>query len=97
MKVRLISKTEQNNLKTDIVQEFNKMATKRKKIKASGRFGAGYGTRVRKKLNAIEEIQRKKQTSPFHPRGRAKRIAAGIWKCTKTGKIFAGKAYSLKN
>lgn len=73
------------------------MTSKRKKIQAAGRFGSGYGTNVRKKLNKIEKIQRKKQPSPFHPRGTAKRIAAGIWLCTKTGKKFAGPAYYLEN
>lgn len=72
------------------------MGAKTKKIRSAGKFGAGYGTRVRKSYNAIEELQRKRQPSPFHPKARAKRIAAGIWKCLKTGKIFAGPAYSLK-
>jgi len=72
------------------------MASKKKKIKASGKFGAGYGTRARKKYNKIEEVQRKRQQSPFHPTGRAKRLAVGIWKCLKTGKVFAGPAYSIK-
>jgi len=72
------------------------MARKTKKIKAAGKFGAGYGTRVRAKYNVIESLQRRKQPSPFHPKGRAKRIAAGIWKCLKTGRIFAGPAYSLE-
>ena len=72
------------------------MASKKKKIKASGKFGAGYGTRARKKYNKIEEVQRKRQQSPFHPTGRAKRLAVGIWKCIKTGKVFAGPAYSVK-
>ena len=71
------------------------MGAKTKKIKAAGKFGAGYGIRVRKKFNAIEALQRKKQLSPFHPKGRAKRIAAGIWKDLKTGKVFAGPAYYL--
>lgn len=73
------------------------MAAKKKKIKAFGKFGAGYGTRVRKKYNEIESQQRKTQKSPFHPKGRAKRIAAGIWVCLKTGKKFAGDAYYLEN
>ena len=72
------------------------MASKKKKIKASGKFGAGYGTRPRKSFNKIEATQRQKQKSPFHPTGRAKRIAAGIWKCLKTGKVFAGPAYTTK-
>ena len=71
------------------------MGSKTKKIKAAGKFGAGYGMRVRNEYNAIEALQRKKQKSPFHPTGRAKRIAAGIWKDLRTGKIFAGPAYTL--
>jgi len=72
------------------------MGAKKKKIKAAGKFGAGYGRRVRNKYNAIESLQRKTQPSPFHPTGKAKRIAAGIWKCLKTGRIFAGHAYYLR-
>jgi len=72
------------------------MASKLKKTKAFGKFGAGYGTRVKNEYNTIEGEQRKDQQSPFHPKGKAKRIAAGIWKCTRTGKIFAGNAYSLE-
>lgn len=71
------------------------MGSKTKKTKAAGKFGAGYGIRVRKEYNAIELEQRKRQQSPFHPKGRVKRIAAGIWKCIRTGKVFAGPAYVL--
>ena len=72
------------------------MASKKKKIKASGKFSGGIGIRARKKYNKIEAVQRKTQKSPFHPNARAKRIAAGIWKCLKTGKVFAGGAYHLE-
>ena len=72
------------------------MGRKTKKTKAAGKFGAGYGVNVRTKYNAIESKQRKFQKSPFHPKARAKRIAAGIWKCQKTGRIFAGPAYYLE-
>jgi large subunit ribosomal protein L37Ae len=72
------------------------MGRKTKKVKAAGRFGPGYGVNVRARLNAVESIQRKKQQSPFNPKGKAKRIAAGIWKCQKTGRIFAGPAYFLE-
>jgi len=71
------------------------MGAKKKKIKAAGRFGSGYGTKPRNKFNAVESRQRIKQQSPFC-KGRAVRIAAGIWKCTKTGKVFAGPAYFLE-
>lgn len=72
------------------------MGSKTKKIKAAGKFRSSIGTHARKNYNIIEFEQRKFQQSPFHPRGRAKRIAAGIWKCIKTGKIFAGHAYYLE-
>lgn len=72
------------------------MAAKTKKSKAFGKFGAGYGVRVKSEYNEIEAVQRKRQISPFYSKGRAKRIAAGIWKCMKTGKVFAGPAYALK-
>lgn len=70
------------------------MGAKTKKIKAAGKFGAGYGVRVRNEYNAIEAEQRKEQKSPFS-KGKAKRLAAGIWLDVKTGKKFAGPAYIL--
>jgi len=71
------------------------MTSKKKKIGAAGKFGAGYGVKIRKRFNNIEALQRTTQPSPFHPTGRAKRIAPGIWKCLKTGRVFAGHAYHL--
>jgi large subunit ribosomal protein L37Ae len=71
------------------------MASKTKKIKASGRFGSGYGTRVRKKLNEIEAVQRKKQTCPYCLKQGVKRRAVGIWACNKCKKKFTGPAYVL--
>ncbi len=71
------------------------MPTKSKKTKSAGRFGARYGKRTRDRLVKVESKQRVKQQSPFHPKGIAKRLAAGIWKCSKTGKVFADNAYSL--
>ena len=73
------------------------MGSKTKKTKAAGKFRAGFGTNVRKNYNKIEELQRKRQQSPFHPKGKAKRISPGIWQCHKTGKIFADSAYYLEN
>jgi len=72
------------------------MGSKTKKTKAFGKFRKGYGTNIRKKYNSIEVIQRDFQESPYIKGGRAKRIASGIWKCIKTGKVFAGPAYALK-
>lgn len=71
------------------------MGRKTKKIKAAGRFGVGIGRTPRNRFNDVESLQRVSQPSPFHPTGKAKRIAAGIWKCVKTGRVFAGHAYYL--
>lgn len=71
------------------------MARKLKKIKAAGKFGAGYGRRLRNSFNQVESLQRVRQKSPYYSKGKVKRIAVGIWKCIKTGKIFAGPAYHL--
>lgn len=73
------------------------MASGTKKVKASGRFGAGYGTRVRKKLNAVESLQRKKQKCPYCEKLGVKRVSSGIWNCSKCGKRFASKAYVLNS
>lgn len=71
------------------------MGSKTKKIRAAGKFGPGYGTNVRNRYNSIESLQRKKQKSP-HSKGRAKRVAVGIWRDVKTGRLFAGHAYHLE-
>jgi len=72
------------------------MGSKTKKIKAAGKFRSRSGVSLRNNYNAIEAVQRKKMQSPFHPKGRVKRIAAGIWKCIRTGKIFASDAYTIQ-
>ena len=41
------------------------MATKSKKSKSAGRFGARYGKKVRAKLVKVESEQRVKQKCPF--------------------------------
>jgi len=71
------------------------MTVKRKKIGSAGRFGAGYG-KVKQRLNAVEEKQRKKQECPFC-KGTAKRQAKAIWHCVKCGKQFAGGTFYLGN
>jgi large subunit ribosomal protein L37Ae len=86
------------DLKTPISLKYyiiRKMVAKKKKIKASGRFGSGYGTRIRKKLNEIETSQRSKQKCPFCLKLQVKREAVGIWQCYKCGKKFTGPAYTL--
>lgn len=70
------------------------MATK--KVKASGRFKVGYGINSRKRLNKVEEKQRKKQVCPFCKKEKAKRVSRGIWECEKCGKKFASNVFYLE-
>lgn len=71
------------------------MTTKLKKTKSAGRFGARYGRSVRAKVVKTEVKQRIKQTCPFCEKVGAKRIANGIWKCSKCDKKFASNTYYL--
>ena len=71
------------------------MATKTKKVKAAGRFGAKYGKRVRARLSEVESKQRVKQKCPFCGKIGVKRLSKGIWECPKCGKKFASDVYYL--
>ena len=68
------------------------MATK--KVKSTGRFGAKYGVRIRKRLLAIERSQKKKYVCPKCRAQKVARDSAGIWICSKCGLKFAGGAYN---
>jgi large subunit ribosomal protein L37Ae len=72
------------------------MATKSKKSKSTGRFGARYGRRVRAKLVKVETKQRIKQKCPFCEKLGVKRLSKGIWQCKKCNKKFASDTYYLK-
>jgi len=74
------------------------MATKLKKAKSAGRFGARYGKKVRANIASIEEKQRKKQRCPFCGKLGTKRILKGVWQCTrkKCNKKFAAEVYYIK-
>jgi large subunit ribosomal protein L37Ae len=71
------------------------MATKSKKTKSAGRFGARYGKKVRTKLVKVEEKQRKKQKCPYCEKLGVKRLSKGIWNCSKCNKKFASNTYYL--
>jgi len=73
------------------------MPTKLKKSKSAGRFGARYGKKVRANLVAVEVKQRKKQECPFCKKLGVKRLANGIWQCSrkKCNKKFASNTFYL--
>ncbi len=71
------------------------MATKLKKTKSAGRFGARYGRSIKSKLVKVEVKQRKKQKCPYCKKLGVKRLSSGIWKCSKCDKKFASDTYYL--
>jgi len=73
------------------------MASKSKKSRASGRFGARYGKKIRDKLVQVEDKQRKKQICPFCKKIGLKRLSKGVWECKKCSKKFASDVYYIQN
>ncbi|MEK6875238.1 MAG: 50S ribosomal protein L37ae [Nanoarchaeota archaeon] len=71
------------------------MATKLKKAKSAGRFGARYGKKVKDKLVKVESKQRQKQKCTFCNRFGVKRVSKGIWQCKKCRKKFASNTFYL--
>lgn len=71
------------------------MAKKEKKFGAAKRFGARYGRKPKQKFVSIEAEKNKKHKCPSCNWERVKRLAAGIWTCTKCDLKFAGKAYTV--
>ncbi len=67
-----------------------------KKVGSAGRFGVRYGLRIRKKVNEIEQKQKKKYECSACHAPRVIRIASGIWQCKKCNHKFANKAYFLE-
>lgn len=70
---------------------------KTKKSKASGRFGARYGKKVRARIAGVESFQRIKQKCPYCEKRGVKRLSKGIWYCQKCNRKFASDAYHITN
>ncbi|MBD3354182.1 MAG: 50S ribosomal protein L37ae [Candidatus Lokiarchaeota archaeon] len=65
---------------------------KTKKVGKTGRYGARYGSRVRKKYNDIITIKDPQRCPKCFTKG-VKRLSVGIWYCKKCGAKFTGGAY----
>jgi large subunit ribosomal protein L37Ae len=65
-----------------------------KKVGITGRFGARYGRKAKRSVKIIEENMKQKHVCPQCDRPGVKRVAAGIWKCSKCGTVFTGGAYT---
>lgn len=66
-------------------------------VKAMGRYGPRYGSRVKLRGLKIETKQRKKQKCPHCKKMSAKRLSKGIWTCSQCKKTFALGAYHLSD
>lgn len=65
-----------------------------KSVGITGRYGARYGSTLRKRVKAVLEKRYADHTCPFCGSvGTVKRVSTGVWKCVKCGKIWAGGAY----
>ena len=64
-----------------------------KKVSTAGRYGARYGTGIRKRIIKVEKKQKVKEACPKCGFKRLKRISSGIFICRKCALKFAGGAY----
>ncbi|MCS7140045.1 MAG: 50S ribosomal protein L37ae [Candidatus Nezhaarchaeota archaeon] len=65
-----------------------------KKVGTAGRFGAQYGSTIRKVVAEIERKMKGPHKCPYcQSVGKLKREAVGIWYCRKCKATFAGGAY----
>jgi large subunit ribosomal protein L37Ae len=62
-------------------------------VGSSGRFGPRYGTSVRRRIQAIEEVQHDEHRCPQCLTGDLERVSTSIWQCRKCDHKFAGGAY----
>ena len=67
---------------------------KTKKVGSAGRFGARYGRSVKLKLSKVEKLYKRKHICPKCKKEKVKRVASGIWECSRCGNRFAGGAYT---
>jgi len=71
-----------------------KIMSKTKKAGSTGRFGARYGLKIKKKVLEIEKVQRRKHKCPFCTKLTVKRLSLGVWYCKSCKTKFAGGAYA---
>lgn len=71
-----------------------RMSKGTKKVGITGKFGARYGSTLRKRMKSIEESQHKKYTCIGCGKRSVKRCCVGIWKCRSCKHKFAGAAYA---
>ncbi len=69
------------------------LKAKGRKTRSAGRFGTRYGVKNRKLVGDIEEKMHADYACSKCGAIKMKRIATGIWKCTKCEATFTGGSY----
>jgi large subunit ribosomal protein L37Ae len=64
-----------------------------KKVGSTGRYGARYGAKLRRRVLDIEKKTSEPVRCPACATKALKRQAVGLWKCNKCNLLFAGGAY----
>jgi large subunit ribosomal protein L37Ae len=64
-----------------------------KKVGSTGRFGARYGAKLRRRVLDIERRRKEPHRCPSCATRALQRKAVGLWTCKKCGLLFAGGAY----
>jgi large subunit ribosomal protein L37Ae len=68
---------------------------RKKVVGIAGRFGARYGSSLRKRWKAVMEKRYAEYKCPYCGKiGVLERIAVGIWRCPRCGAVWAGGAYT---
>jgi len=70
------------------------MAKKTKKVGSSGRFGARYGVRIRKRIADVEMLSKGRHECPKCMAVALGRTSSGIWVCRHCGAKIASSSYA---
>lgn len=70
------------------------MSSATKKVGITGKYGARYGSTLRKRIKPIEVSQHKKYVCDACGKKSVKRVCVGIWACRSCKHKFAGAAYA---
>jgi large subunit ribosomal protein L37Ae len=65
------------------------------KSKSIRGLGAKYGGTVRKRYSNIQRVLKAKKECPSCSSLKLKRVASGIWRCSRCGFTMAGGAYDV--
>ena len=70
------------------------MAKRTKKAGIVGKYGTRYGGALRKISKKYEVSQHMRYVCPFCGKNAVKRVAVGIWRCSRCFKTMAGGAWT---